>query len=182
VSAHSVGDHVQVAALPPALDLRGADDGVAILIIGATHAGVGRGGVDDDVVPVHDPALYPCSSRSTPPTHEAVALRRSNSPARLARTYSLRPEDPPAHSDERTSVSFPIALADKDGIIRPLYRDATLRKEKIRRDGMVRVPDWMVTANINGWAPLPVGMDLYLRYGEFVTTDPFFSPWKCPDR
>jgi hypothetical protein len=33
---------------------------VAILIIGATHAGVGRGGVDDDVVPVHDPALSPC--------------------------------------------------------------------------------------------------------------------------
>ncbi len=57
VGPHPVGDHEEVAARLPGLDLRGADDRVAILVVRPTHAGVGRGSLDDDVVPVHIQAL-----------------------------------------------------------------------------------------------------------------------------
>ena len=65
VGPHSVGDHEDVPPLPPSLLVRRADGREAILIIRATHARVGRGGVDDDVVPVHSLTLFSCQGSLT---------------------------------------------------------------------------------------------------------------------
>ena len=65
MGTHSVGDHEDVSALPPSIRMRGADRRVAILIVRATHARVGRGRVDDNVVPVHSLTLFSSAGSAT---------------------------------------------------------------------------------------------------------------------
>ena len=55
---HPVGDHEDVPPLPPCCGMRSTHGREAVLIVRATHSRVRRGGIDDDIVPVHSLTLF----------------------------------------------------------------------------------------------------------------------------
>ena len=73
VGSHPVGDHEDVAPLPPGRRVRRAHRRMAVLIVRATHARIRRGRVDDDVVPVHSLTLLESSRACDGATSHAIA-------------------------------------------------------------------------------------------------------------
>jgi hypothetical protein len=58
MGSHPVSDQEDMTALPPRFGMRSPNDCVTILIIRTTHPRIRPGCVDDDVVPVHNTALF----------------------------------------------------------------------------------------------------------------------------
>ena len=60
----------------PRVAVLGPDDGVAVLIVRSAQAGIGRGGVDHDVIPVHEPVSLLGSSNRLGASPRRAPVRR----------------------------------------------------------------------------------------------------------